>query len=201
MPVRRDRLTRTLGATQRLAHTTQQLLALARSEHAATDNEGFLVADLAALVESTVPAHVSRAVSAGIALGAELQPARICCVQWLLAEVVNHLVDNAITHTPAGGSVTVRCGVSGQIAFLEVEDTGPGIPRDERARVTSRFFRGRHARGYGSGLGLAIVADVARLHDAHLSIGAGAGAGERGTRVRLEFRRIANAAAAQASGT
>jgi two-component system sensor histidine kinase TctE len=199
MPVRRDRLQLTLAATRRLAHTTQQLLALARSEHAAMDNAGFFVADLAAIVETTVPDHVSRAVSGGIDLGAELHPARICCVQWLLAEVVNNLVDNAITHTPAGGSVTVRCGVSDEIAFLEVEDTGAGIPRDEWARVTSRFFRGRHARGYGTGLGLAIVADVARLHDAKLSIGAGKD--ERGTRVRLEFRRVTDSSTAQASGT
>ena len=184
--VRGDRLAQTLGATQRLAHTTQQLLALARSEHAASDNAGFRVADLAAIVESAVPDHVTRAVAAGIDLGADLQPARVHCIEWLLVEVVNNLVDNAIAHTPADGAVTVRCGSSGDVAFLEVVDTGIGIPRDERAQVTSRFFRGRHARGYGSGLGLAIVADIASLHDARLTIGAGAG--ERGTCVRLEFR-------------
>ena len=199
MAVRRDRLTLTLGATQRLAHTTQQLLALARSEHAASDNPGFLRADLAAIAAAAVPEHVSRAVAAGIDLGAELEPAPLYCIEWLLVETLNNLVDNAITHTPAGGVVTVRCGRSDGTVFLEVVDTGVGIPREERVQVTSRFYRGRHARGYGSGLGLAIVADVAHLHNARLTIESGPG--ERGTCVRLEFRGIAAEVAAQASGT
>jgi signal transduction histidine kinase len=70
--------------------------------------------------------------------------------------------------------------------FVEVVDTGVGIPLEERARVTGRFYRGNWSRGAGSGLGLAIVADVAQLHGAALSITAGAA--DRGTCVRLEFR-------------
>ncbi|HVY81570.1 MAG TPA: sensor histidine kinase N-terminal domain-containing protein [Steroidobacteraceae bacterium] len=186
-PAKRDRLGLALSAARRLSHTTQQLLALARSDHAAATYADFRTVDLAAVVEASVADHVSRAVAADVDLGAELQPATVHGIAWLLAEAVNNLVDNAITYTPAGGSITVRCGTNGATVFLEVVDTGVGIPAAERARVTERFYRGHRSQGEGSGLGLAIVADVARLHGAKLSITAGAA--ERGTCVRLELRR------------
>jgi two-component system sensor histidine kinase TctE len=185
-PPKRERLNLTLSATRRLAHTTQQLLALARSDHAAATYSDFRAVDLAAVVESTVADHVSLAVAADVDLGAELEPAVVHGIAWLLAEAVNNLVDNAITYTPAGGSITVRCGTRNEHVFVEVVDTGVGIPVEERARVTDRFYRGNWSRGSGSGLGLAIVADVAQLHGATLSITAGAA--DRGTCVRLEFR-------------
>jgi two-component system sensor histidine kinase TctE len=183
--VKRDRLNLTLSATRRLAHTTQQLLALARSEHSASTYSDFRPVDLADVAESTVADQVSRAVNANVDLGVELEPAIVSGIAWLLAEALTNLVDNAITYTPAGGSITVRCGRSSDGVFLEVTDTGVGIPAAERERVTERFFRGELSRGSGSGLGLAIVADVARLHGADLTITAGAEG--RGTQVRLDF--------------
>ncbi len=183
---KRDRLALTLGATRRLSHTTQQLLALARSEHASSTFSDFRAVDLAVLAESCVTDNVNRAVAADIDLGAELEPATMYGVAWLIAEAVGNLVDNAITYTPAGGSITVRCGTSGDVVFVEVVDTGLGIPAKERDRVKERFFRGTHSRGSGSGLGLAIVADVARLHGGSMSITSGPE--DRGTCVRVEFR-------------
>jgi two-component system sensor histidine kinase TctE len=132
-------------------------------------------------------------VNANVDLGAELEPAMVSGIAWLLAEALTNLVDNAITYTPAGGSITVRCGRSLDGVFLEVVDTGVGIPAAERERVTERFFRGELSRGSGSGLGLAIVADVARLHGADLTITAGAEG--RGTQVRLDFPSTPAAAA------
>lgn len=184
-PAKRDRLRLTLGATRRLSHTTQQLLALARSEHAASTYADFRTVDLVSLVESIVADQVSRAVSANVDLGVELESASVYGVAWLIAEAISNLIDNAITYTPDGGSITVRCGRQQDIVFLEVIDTGVGIPAEERDRVTERFFRGELSRGVGSGLGLAIVTDVARLHGAELTITAGAEG--RGTGVRLEF--------------
>jgi two-component system sensor histidine kinase TctE len=184
-PSRRERLALTLGATQRLSHTTQQLLALARSEHAASSFSDFRATDLVMIAETCIADRLSRAISAGVDLGGELEPAPVDGIAWLLGEAVGNLIDNAITYTPAGGSVTVRCGRQGETVFIEVIDTGAGIPQEEREKVTSRFVRGRHSRGTGSGLGLAIVADVARLHGASLTIGTGPE--DRGTAVRLRF--------------
>jgi len=83
----------------------------------------------------------------------------------------------------------VRCGELGGRAFLEVEDTGVGIPAVERERVLERFYRASNTRGTGSGLGLAIVKEVAELHGAELTIDAGADG--VGTRVRITLPRAA----------
>ena len=66
----------------------------------------------------------------------------------LLAELLNNLVDNALRYTPRGGHITVRVQRVGDEAVLEVEDSGPGIPPEERERVFDRFYRGA---GHGVG--------------------------------------------------
>jgi two-component system, OmpR family, sensor histidine kinase TctE len=172
-------------AAQRLSRTTQQLLALARSEHRLYTYAGNRAVDLAALAEACVSDHVERASRAGIDLGAALLPATVQGVAWLLTEALNNLLDNALTYTPAGGTITVRTGVQQGGVFLEVVDSGIGIPEAERGSVVARFHRGEHARGVGSGLGLAIVADVAQRHAATLTIAQGDN--DQGTCVRLSF--------------
>jgi len=181
----RERLSLTLGATRRLSHTTQQLLALARSEHSSATYADFRTVELAGIAERCVTDCITRSAAMGVDLGADLQPASVEGVAWLLAEAVTNLVDNAITYTPHGGSITVSCGKRGEAPFIAVADTGVGIPLEERERVTQRFVRGQWSSGTGSGLGLAIVADVASLHGATLSIAGGADG--RGTIVRIDF--------------
>ncbi len=128
---------------------------------------------------------LAAAEEAGIDLGAELQRATVRGVGWLLAEAVKALTSNALEHTPTGGSVTLRCGTEPGAAYVEVIDTGVGIPARERERVLERFFRASNARGSGSGLGLAIVKEVTELHGGALTIDSGPAAA--GTRVRLQL--------------
>jgi signal transduction histidine kinase len=106
-------------------------------------------------------------------------------VRWLLLEALSNLANNALAHTPAGGIVTVRCGTAGGSGYLEVTDNGVGIPVAEREEMLGRFYRGSNARGPGSRLGLAIVAEVAQLHGAAVSIGAGPDG--QGTVLRISF--------------
>ena len=90
----------------------------------------------------------------------------------LLFDAVSNLVDNAVKFTPAGGQVTLRVTRDAQGLALTVEDTGPGIPSEERELVTARFYRierSRHEPGHG--LGLSLVAAIARLHRMRLEIG------------------------------
>jgi two-component system sensor histidine kinase TctE len=183
----RERLAPLLDATQRLTHTTQQLLALARSEEAANLRWEFTQLELPEVVETTVADRISAALGAGIDMGADTEPGTIQGVRWLLLEALSNLVNNAIAHTPPGGTITVRCGVAAGAEFLEVSDSGVGIPVDEREQVLGRFYRGSNARGAGSGLGLAIVAEVAQLHGASTSIDAGPDG--KGTTVRISFQR------------
>jgi signal transduction histidine kinase len=87
----------------------------------------------------------------------------------LISQAVANLVDNAIKYTPSEGRVAVSLEPSADGPALVVADTGPGIPQEERQRVTERFVRLESSRNSpGTGLGLSLVAAVARLHDAEL---------------------------------
>jgi len=182
---KQQRLTFILDAARRLTHTTQQLLTLARSDEAANLRWDLADVSLPLIVENIVADRVAAADRAGVDLGAEIYPACVKGVGWLLNEAVGNLANNAIAHSPAGAQVTVRCGVQRGAPFVEVTDSGVGIPAEERDRVLERFVRGSNARGAGSGLGLAIVSEVAQLHGATIDIATGPDG--KGTSVRLRF--------------
>ena len=95
----------------------------------------------------------------------------LCGQEDALRILIANLVDNALRYTPPGGSVEVRVGPDGDQARVEVADSGPGIPEEERERVFDRFYRGRQAPGGGSGLGLAIVRQVVTLHGGSITLG------------------------------
>jgi len=88
-----------------------------------------------------------------------------------LTALVRNLADNAVRYTPRGSRVELSVLEHGGAALLRVDDAGPGIPPDERARVFDRFYR--HAAGdeAGTGLGLAIVRSVAERHSATVALG------------------------------
>lgn len=182
----RDQLIALREGTRRLAHTANQLLALARAEPSANLADDFRQVDLGVLVAETVAQHLDRSLLAHIDLGAEAEAVCVHGSDWLLRELLANLVDNALHYTPEGGCVTVRCGSSAEGAFLEVEDDGPGIPATDRAHVHERFYRVSGSPGSGCGLGLAIVDEIARAHDGHLTIDAAPGA--HGTVARVRFR-------------
>jgi len=90
----------------------------------------------------------------------------------LLAQAVANLLDNAAKFTPAGGRVDLVAGRAADGLFVEVRDSGPGIPAERRAEVLRRFTRLDAARDTpGHGLGLALVHAVAKLHGGALELG------------------------------
>jgi len=180
-----ERITQLQGSVDRLAHTANQLLALARAEPSAHGPGDFVSIQIDALVGAVIGAMLDRALARGIDLGAECEPLQVHGVYWLLHELLINLLDNAIRHTPDDGNITIRCGRQNGTPFLEVEDSGPGIPVAERERVRERFYRATGSDSQSSGLGLAIVEEIARSHRAHFKIldaleGTGA-------RMRIEF--------------
>ncbi|MGH3716780.1 MAG: HAMP domain-containing sensor histidine kinase [Micromonosporaceae bacterium] len=92
-----------------------------------------------------------------------------------LHQVVANLLDNAVRHGPAGGTVTVTAEPAGDGGLrLEVTDEGPGIPPQARGRVFERF-RGATATNGGTGLGLAIARWIVELHDGRIAVMDGPG--------------------------
>ncbi len=160
-------------STERATHLINQLLSLARAEHQATDPARFEVVELNALARRVVQESVPDAISRRVDLGFEPaeQPVRIVGVPLLLRELMLNLVDNGLRYTPEGGSVTLRIRRDDEAAFIDVEDTGPGIPEAERNRVFDRFYRILGTNVDGSGLGLAIVREIVERHEGSISIG------------------------------
>jgi heavy metal sensor kinase len=89
----------------------------------------------------------------------------------LLRQMILNLVENAVRHTPCGGSVNVAMGVADGAVRIDVSDTGPGIPEADRERVFERFVRLTPAGSTGGGgLGLPIARWVAQLHGGTLGL-------------------------------
>ncbi|WP_151445471.1 sensor histidine kinase [Lacisediminimonas profundi] len=151
-----------------------QLLALARAENQTPQATPFTAVELTAMARNVVQEWVQTALARRIDLGFE-QPGREVMIDGnatMLRELLNNLVDNALRYTPAGGSVTIRVRVDEDAgrAFLEVEDTGPGIPPAERSHIFERFYRILGSQTEGSGLGLAIVREIAQQHEAEIDV-------------------------------
>jgi two-component system OmpR family sensor kinase len=147
----------------RATRVVEQLLALARQDPEAPV-EGRAAVDLAELAASVAHGEAPVAEARGLSLGVESGgPVAVHGDRDALRTLLENLVDNAIRYTPSG-RVTLRTGRAGGDAFLEVEDTGPGIAPAERTRVFDRFYRGESAAAGGSGLGLAIVRRIAERH-------------------------------------
>ena len=177
-------------ATRRTSQLAHQLLALSRADARSLDAQAMQRVDLQDLCENLLEMYLDAATGKGIDLGLDAQPVHVSGHGWLLRELLSNLVDNAIKYTPAGGSVTIRCGTrlrsSGAAgAFLQVEDDGPGVPPAERTRVLQRFYRVPGSEGEGTGLGLPIADEIARAHGATLALESGASG--RGLRVTLVF--------------
>lgn len=170
------------AAADRAVRLSNQLLSLARAEpgaHAAR----FTEFDLAALTFETGAEWVPRALAAHVDLGFQRlhdpcgeTPLIVRGNAVLLREVIANLIHNALKYVPSsrlnGARVTMSVSASrasdgSELAEIDVEDNGSGVPRALQADLFKRFFRGdRTADGdnIGAGLGLAIVQDIVRLH-------------------------------------
>jgi two-component system OmpR family sensor kinase len=100
--------------------------------------------------------------------------------------LVKNLIDNAIRYTPEGGRVDIRVAYEHGVVILDIDDTGPGIPEDERERVFDPFYRVLGNGQIGSGLGLAITRTIATQMGANVSL-ANPPEGAPGLRVHVTF--------------
>lgn len=152
----------------RSARLAQQLLSLARVEGRSVDVGQRI--DLRDTATESGQDWAHRVLPAGVDLGFELAEAPALGHAFLLRELLENLIHNAVSYAGTGAQITVRCGSGPAGAWLEVEDDGPGIPAAERPAALQRFRRGGTATGTGSGLGLAIAADIAARHGGQLAL-------------------------------
>ena len=178
-------------AVRRTSQLANQLLALSRADARSANTQAMQRVDLRQLCEGLLETHLDAAAAKEMDLGLEAVDVHATGHEWLLRELVGNLVDNAIRYTPRAGRVTLRCGWATEAGhvreqpYLEVEDNGPGVPVQERARMLERFYRLAGTVGEGSGLGLAIAEEIARVHNSHLQVLDGYGG--RGLRIRLSL--------------
>ena len=124
--------------------------------------------------------HIDLSFSAAAVPRFAVDPARI-------AQLLGHLISNAVKFTPEGGKVEVSLGMEGEQAVLAVSDTGIGIPPADRERIFERFFRTAIATREvipGTGLGLAIARDIVAAHHGTIVVDSEEGRGSTFT-IRL----------------
>jgi signal transduction histidine kinase len=128
--------------------------------------------DLGELADRVAAGFRTAATARGVALVVDAAAVTASADPDRVTQVLGNLLDNALHHTPAGGTVRVaveraEVGRSGPEAVLTVADSGPGFPADALGRVFDRFSRADAARSRatgGSGLGLAVVRALVELH-------------------------------------
>jgi len=160
----------------------EQLLCVARLDSVTLDVSSPV--DLRQLAEEVVGsmAHLALSARRTIALTGAKHPVPVTGNAAAIADALRNLIENALAHTEAGTEVVVEVGPEGTIS---VQDSGPGIPADDRTRIFERFWRGKGARASGAGLGLAIVMEIVRAHGASITVN---DCVPRGARFDLRFR-------------
>ena len=178
----------------RAIRLVEQLLILARAE-ASTQPVTRLVASDAPVeltqiiqlaVTDVLPQAGHKHIDLGLSGDTPTQPVLVTGQSEALHMMLRNLLDNAVKYTPVAGRVDVSLRLEDDHCVLSVEDSGPGIAPEDRARVFDRFFRATEvAHETGSGLGLAIVKVIAAQHGATVTLAQSAHLGGLLVQVRL----------------
>lgn len=182
---------RLTAGIDRATRLVEQMLALARHEASVASGTAATPVDLAELARLAISDVVAAAQARRIDIGVDEASAAATVTGHAeaLRMLLRNLLDNAVKYTPEGGRVDLRITADGDGTALIVEDSGPGLPAEERERVLDRFYRAGASQASGSGLGLAIVKSIADLHGASVALGASERLG--GLRAVVRFPRRA----------
>jgi len=158
----------------RLQHIVEQVLDLYRSSpdrfHAR-----FQAIDLAVVARELLAERCDDFEARDQSIELEAEPCTVMGDRFALKTLVGNLLTNANRYTPPGGQVWVTVGRQDGAARLCVEDSGPGVPDEQREAVFQRFHRiggdRNESTATGCGLGLAIVRRLAELHGATVQVG------------------------------
>ncbi len=176
----RDVLATSLGQVEHLARLVKSLLTLTQfsGKHPPIDLKPVL---LEPLIKDLASELSILADDKGCQFHTHLQPVpKIFGDVGQLKQLFINLLDNAIRHTPEGGSVTVQMHSSADTVQLTVEDTGSGIGQEHLPHIFERFYRADQARDResgGTGLGLAIAREIVLAHHGTITVQSKVGKG------------------------
>jgi two-component system, NtrC family, sensor histidine kinase GlrK len=179
----------------KLQRLIEELLDYQRALHAASSLEVKSVV-LDSLVAEAARAHELAARSKGLRLSIDSQSTTLEADPEKLRSIVDNLISNAVKFSPPGGTVSVRARAQAADAVIDVMDSGPGVPLEERESIFNLFFRGKGDSGRikGSGLGLAIARELVEAHGGQITVVGGGGGHFRVTLPRRSARALADAA-------
>ncbi len=164
----------------RMGRLTEDLLTLARADSAGLEMPLSPV-DINALVTEVIRKSETLAEAKGIQMTADLrqQAAVAAANESAIRRLLLILIDNALKHTPAGGSVKVSTAECGHGIALTVKDSGEGIGADSLPHIFERFYRAdaSRERNGGVGLGLSIAQTIAHAHGTKIEAESAPGAG------------------------
>lgn len=173
----------------RLSHLVADLLFATRASSGSTIIDPYRLDVVTVLSEALESAALDSA-GAGVTLEADLPDSLVAVADGMrLRQVVDNLLANAITYTPADGKVTVTLTSSARYLEITVADTGEGMDEDDLRDVFVRFHRGDNARRRqvpGTGLGLPIVRHIVEAHGGEVTVDSALG---RGTTVTVVLPR------------
>jgi len=172
----------------KLQRLIEELLGYQRALYAASGLQVGAVA-LDGLLRQSVLSHQLAAQTKAQRVELDIAPLTVWADAAKLRSVIDNLVGNAVKFTPPGGEIRVRARQSGGSATIDVVDSGPGVPPEEREAIFEAFFRGRagaFGRAEGTGLGLAIAREFAEAHGGRIEVVAGGHGGH--FRVTLPVR-------------
>jgi two-component system sensor histidine kinase QseC len=166
--IRRTALSQILSAVDRTTRLVRQLLTIARLDSGSdTPLKEINVGDV---VQDVIDALPTSDKSADVTIDPILRNTVVKANRESLLLAIRNLHENAVRHMPQPGTIRWSSERTEDGTTVLVEDTGPGIPKEELALVTNRFFRGRNKSSLGSGLGLSIVDLAVRTSGARLRL-------------------------------
>ena len=181
----REALGSCLEESTHLSELIESLLFLARAESPGTHlvrEPVLVVKELEAVRDYYEPVATESGVALSVTAHDEIE-ADLDRV--LFQRAVANLVENAVSHTPAGGNITLAAHAKNGLVCIDISDTGEGIRPQHLPHVFDRFYRAdsaRSSRGGHMGLGLAIVHAIVELHGGSIDISSEL---SRGTRVSV----------------
>lgn len=173
--------------TDRLTRLVNELLDLSRlrSKKLSIDMETLKVDELVAKTFEQMNKNAER-MNISVSLEMENRDTELPADKDRMKQVIINLMDNAIKYTPSGGSVLIKTHRNNENWFMDVEDTGMGISRDELPFLFERFFRtkDKNKKKYikGTGLGMAIVKEIVDAHKGSIDVESEEG---KGTKIRI----------------